>query len=92
MHFCFVNYVIIFYRLYDKVNDIESAAAAYTEFCLREDKGVKCFEDQSDFYSALQYLANYHLKKGELDEAYTYAYRCLEFEDVRYVNFFIQYF
>lgn len=65
------------------MSETESAAAAYTEFCLREeDKEVKCFEDQSDFYNALQYLANYHLKKGELDDAYTYAYRCLEFEEV----------
>lgn len=76
--------LVIFYcRLYDKVNDTESAAAAFTEFCLREeDKNVKCFEDQTEFYNALQYLANYHLKKGELDDAYTYAYRCLEFEEV----------
>lgn len=76
------------FRLYDKVNESESAAAAFTEFCLREeDKDVKCFEDQTEFYSALQYLANYHLKKGELDDAYTYAYRCLEFEEVSAIFF-----
>lgn len=75
--------IYLFFRLYDKVNDTESAAAAFTEFCQREDdKDVKCFDDQTEFYNALQYLANFHLKKGELDEAYSYAYRCLEWEEV----------
>lgn len=70
-----------FFRLYDKVNEIESAAAAFTEYCLREEDRDKVAE-QTEFYNALQYLANYHLKKGELDDAYTYAYKCMECEEV----------
>ncbi|KAJ8918259.1 hypothetical protein NQ315_014129 [Exocentrus adspersus] len=70
-------------KLYDKLNETENAAAAFTEFCLREeDKDVK-FEEQAEFYNALQYLANYHLKKGELDDAYTYAYKCMECEETK---------
>ncbi|VEN45701.1 unnamed protein product [Callosobruchus maculatus] len=71
-------------KLYDKCNEIENAAAAYTDFCLREeDRESKGFEDQTEFYGALQYLANYHLKKGELDDAYTYAYKCMECEETK---------
>ncbi|CAH1991215.1 unnamed protein product [Acanthoscelides obtectus] len=71
-------------KLYDKCNEIENAAAAYTDFCLREeDKDSKGFEDQTEFYGALQYLANYHLKKGELEDAYTYAYKCMECEETK---------
>lgn len=71
------------FRLYDKLAEIENAAAAFTEFCLREDgREQKTVEEQAEFYNALQYLANYHLKKGELDDAYTYAYKCLECEEV----------
>ncbi|KAJ8958555.1 hypothetical protein NQ314_006394 [Rhamnusium bicolor] len=71
-------------KLYDKLNETENAAAAFTEFCLREeDREIKCFEEQAEFYNALQYLANYHLKKGELDDAYTYAYKCMECEETK---------
>lgn len=78
------------FRLYDKLNETENAAAAFTEYCLREEddiqkdtvKGV----DSSEFYNALQYLANYHLKKDELDNAYTYAYKCMECEEVIFLS------
>ncbi|KAJ8956878.1 hypothetical protein NQ318_014295 [Aromia moschata] len=71
-------------KLYDKLGETENAAAAFTEFCLREeDRDIKCFEEQAEFYNALQYLANYHLKKGELDDAYTYAYKCMECEETK---------
>ncbi|CAG9853613.1 unnamed protein product [Phyllotreta striolata] len=71
-------------KLYDKLGETENAAAAFTEFCLREDdREMKCVEEQVEFYNALQYLANYHLKKGDLDDAYTYAYKCMECEETK---------
>ncbi|XP_023018410.2 cell division cycle protein 23 [Leptinotarsa decemlineata] len=71
-------------KLYDKLNETENAAAAFTEYCLREeDREVRCVEEQAEFYNALHYLSNYHLKKGELDDAYTYAYKCMECEETK---------
>ncbi|CAH1117785.1 unnamed protein product [Phaedon cochleariae] len=71
-------------KLYDKLSETENAAAAFTEFCLREDdREMRAVEEQAEFYNALQYLANYHLKKGELDDAYTYAYKCMEYEETK---------
>ncbi|XP_056633255.1 cell division cycle protein 23 homolog [Diorhabda sublineata] len=71
-------------KLYDKLHETENAAAAFTEFCLREeDREMRSIEEQAEFYNALQYLANYHLKKGELDDAYTYAYKCMECEETK---------
>lgn len=69
--------------MYDKLDEIENAAAVYIEYCLREeDRDDKIPEEQRDYYNALQYLANYYLKKGNLDDANTYAYKCMECEEV----------
>lgn len=76
-----------FHRLYDKLNETDNAAAAYTEYCLKEEEqrtGV--YDDQNEFFNAFQYLANYHLQKNQLEEAYTYAYKCLEHEEVIMFN------
>lgn len=71
------------YRLYDKINDMENAAAVFIEYCLlEEEKKEKIPEEQHEYYNALQYLANYYLRKGHLDDAYTYAYKCMECEEV----------
>lgn len=71
-------------KLYDKLHETENAAAAFTEYCLREDdRDMRSVEEQAEFYNALQYLADYHLKKGELDDAYTYAYKCMECEETK---------
>ncbi|KAL1512944.1 hypothetical protein ABEB36_002443 [Hypothenemus hampei] len=71
-------------KLYDKLNDVENATAVFTEYCLREDeKKEKIPEEQPEYYSALQYLANYYLRKGHLDDAYMYAYKCLECEQTK---------
>lgn len=71
------------FRLYDKIKEYDNAAAAFTQFCLKEDDNKTRFgEAQNELYSAFQYLANYHLKKGCLDEAYNYAYKCMEHEKV----------
>ncbi|XP_044267888.1 cell division cycle protein 23 homolog [Tribolium madens] len=73
-------------KLYDKLKEEDNAAAAFTEYCLREDENKARFnEDQTEFYSAFQYLANYHLKRGHLDEAKTYANKCLENEKAKEV-------
>lgn len=78
-----------FCRLYDKLNEPDNAASAFTDYCLRVDNlKEQGHEEQVEFYSAFQYLANYHLKKGELDDAYSYAYKCLEFEEVKYTSYF----
>lgn len=64
---------------------LDNAAAAYTEYCLKlDEQKASTYEDQMEYYSALQYLANYHLNKCEFDEAYTYANKCLENEQVFY--------
>lgn len=77
--------MITWYRLYDKLNDMENAAAVFIEYCLlEEDKKEKVPEEQHEYYNALQYLANYYLRKGHLDDAYTYAYKCMECEEVVY--------
>ncbi|ENN80893.1 hypothetical protein YQE_02682, partial [Dendroctonus ponderosae] len=69
-------------KLYDKLNDTENAAAVFIEYCVREeDKKEKVIDEQPEYYNALQYLANYYLRKGQLDDAYTYAYKCIECEE-----------
>lgn len=66
---------------------------AFTEYCLKEDELKSTnYEEQLDFYNAFQYLANYHLQKGNLDDAYTYAFKCLEHEEVLYFYLFLIYF
>lgn len=74
---------MIFFRLYDKLNEYDNSAAAYTDYCLlAENQKDRPPEEQSEFYNAFQYLANYHLKKGNLDIAHVYAFKCLESEEV----------
>lgn len=74
---------IFFFRLYDKIGETDNAASAFTEYCLKDDDFKdRPYEEQAEFFAALQYLANYHLKRGELDDAYIYAYKCLECDEV----------
>ncbi|KAK9737653.1 Anaphase promoting complex subunit 8 / Cdc23 [Popillia japonica] len=71
-------------NLYHKLKLFDNAAAAYTEYCLKlDEQKATTYEDQIEYYNAFQYLANYHLNKGELDEAYTYANKCLENEQTK---------
>lgn len=49
-----------------------------------EDKKEKVADEQPEYYNALQYLANYYLRKDQLDDACTYAYKCIECEEVQY--------
>lgn len=62
---------------------MDSAAAAYTEYCLKDTDQAGGYEDKVEAYTAFQYLADYHLKKGQLDEAHAYAYKCLEHEETK---------
>ncbi|KAF5306647.1 hypothetical protein FQA39_LY08836 [Lamprigera yunnana] len=71
-------------KLYDKLDEAESAAAAYMEYCLKEeDQRISGYEVETEIYNAYQYLANYHLKRGQLEEAYTHAYRCIEYNETK---------
>jgi anaphase-promoting complex subunit 8 len=38
--------------------------------------------DKSEMSQAYKYLANYFVKRNQVDEAYQYAQKCLEFEEV----------
>ena len=42
------------------------------------------FEDQCQAY---KYLANYHIKRGHLDEAYAAAQKCTEYNEVGTANY-----
>lgn len=71
--------------MYDKVNDPYNAAAAFTDYCLRMDEQQeKSHEEEVEFYNAFLYLANYHIKKGQYDDAYSYAFKCIEFDEVKH--------
>ncbi|KAB0798290.1 hypothetical protein PPYR_09283 [Photinus pyralis] len=71
-------------KLYDKLNEVDNAAAAYTEFCFKEeDQRAGGYDGENEFYNAFQYLANYHLKRGQLEDAYAYAYKCIEHDETK---------
>lgn len=66
------------------MKDADNAAAAFTDYCLRMgEQPEKTHEEETEFYNAFLYLANYHIKKGQYDDAYSYAFKCLEFDEVR---------
>lgn len=71
-------------KLYDKLDLTDNAAAAFTEYCSREDNFKSgSYEDQAECFAAFLYLANYHLKEGDLDSAYCYAFKCMENEETK---------
>ncbi|XP_077296926.1 uncharacterized protein LOC143918754 [Arctopsyche grandis] len=65
-------------KLYDKLSMQDSAAAAYSAACLDGDT-----DTDKGLQDAHRYLANYHLKKGHLDHAAHYAFKCLDHEDTK---------
>ncbi|CAH1791415.1 unnamed protein product [Owenia fusiformis] len=68
-------------KLYEILNEKDSAAAAYTEYINEtERQGMFNFDEQPQAY---RYLANYHLKNGQLDDAHTAAQKCTEFNATR---------
>lgn len=71
----------MFYRLYERVSDLEQAANAYTEY-VNENDDVPTPDNKQELCLAYKYLANFHLKRNQIDLAYQYAEKCLNFEEV----------
>ncbi|XP_077275865.1 cell division cycle protein 23 isoform X2 [Temnothorax americanus] len=65
--------------LYEKLGEHDHAAAAYTDFVMDESRSV----DRTELSHAYKYLAQYHLKKEQLDQAYHYAQKCLQFDETK---------
>jgi anaphase-promoting complex subunit 8 len=64
--------------LYDKLSEFNHAAAAFTEYVSENESRA----DKSEISQAYKYLANYYVKRNQVDESYQYAQKCLEFEEV----------
>eukprot|EP00088_Acartia_fossae_P022234 TRINITY_DN2348_c0_g1_i15.p1 TRINITY_DN2348_c0_g1~~TRINITY_DN2348_c0_g1_i15.p1 ORF type:complete len:612 (-),score=157.17 TRINITY_DN2348_c0_g1_i15:648-2453(-) len=64
-------------KLYEKTNEVDQAAEAYTQYILESQE-----MDRDDLGNAFKFLANYHLKRNMLDEAYEYAMKCTQLADV----------
>lgn len=73
---------IVFCRLYDKLDEFNHAAAAFTEYVTENEPR----SDKSEMSQAYKYLANYYVKRNKVDDAYQYAQKCLEFEEVGVVQ------
>lgn len=69
--------------MYDKLQESENASAAYIEYVT--DNESSQVGDKSEVSQAYKYLANYYIKRNQVDEAYKYAHKCLDFEEVRWV-------
>nr|CAD7608857.1 unnamed protein product [Timema genevievae] len=68
-------------KLYDKIGEASNAKKAYEKYveeCLKNPNA-----DKSELSQAYKYLANAYLKIEELDDAYQYAQKCLEYEEVK---------
>jgi anaphase-promoting complex subunit 8 len=67
-------------KLYEQINDVEQAAAAYSQYIQEtERQGIPERDEQG---SAFKFLADYYLKRDLLDEAYEFAMKCLQLADV----------
>lgn len=53
---------------------------AYTEYA--KENSFLTAENKSDISQAYKYLANYHLKRNQLEPAYQHAQKCLNYEEV----------
>lgn len=69
------------FRLFDKLNENEYAVAAYMGYVKESENRV--IGDKSELYQAYKYLANHYLKVDQLEDAYQFAQKCLECEEVR---------
>ncbi|XP_021917579.1 cell division cycle protein 23 homolog isoform X2 [Zootermopsis nevadensis] len=64
-------------KLYDKLNETSFAAASFLEYVSEnESRG-----DKSELSQSYKYLANFFLKRNQLDKAYQYAQKCLEYDE-----------
>ncbi|KAF6201127.1 hypothetical protein GE061_005574 [Apolygus lucorum] len=68
-------------KLFDRLLDVEQAATAFTEYVNENDSAEA--ENKSELSQAYKYLANFHLNKNELDLAYNYAQKSLNFEETK---------
>ncbi|KAL1124396.1 hypothetical protein AAG570_001025 [Ranatra chinensis] len=69
-------------KLFDRLSDSDQATSAYMEY-VSENDGPMLIDHKSELSHAYKYLANIHLKKNQLDLAYNFAQKCLNYEDVR---------
>lgn len=68
-------------KLYDRLEEEERAVAAYTEYVrVAEAQGITDRDEQCQAY---RYLAEHFLKYKKLDEAYTNAQKCTEYNETR---------
>ncbi|GLG95826.1 Cell division cycle protein 23-like protein [Gryllus bimaculatus] len=68
-------------KLYDKLNQTEHAAEAFNEYV--RDCESRQVGDKSELSQAFKHLANYYIKRNQVDEAYQYAQKCLEYEETK---------
>lgn len=68
-------------KLYDKLNQSEHSADAFNEYV--RDCESRQVGDKSELSQAFKYLANYYLKRNQVDDAYQYAQKCLEYEETK---------
>lgn len=68
-------------KLYDKLQESENASAAYIEYVT--DNECSQAGDKSEVSQAYKYLANHYIKRNQVDEAYKYAHKCLDYEETR---------
>ncbi|ESN90559.1 hypothetical protein HELRODRAFT_96551 [Helobdella robusta] len=66
-------------RLYERLNEHMQAAGAYTTY-INETKEQLLSDGHGQAY---KFLANYHLKRENLEEAFDAAQKCIEFVDVK---------
>lgn len=66
-------------NLYEKLEDIESAVPIYIEYC----KDERVIPDKASLCRAYLTLGTYYERIGQFDEAAHYAYKCLEYDDVK---------
>jgi len=68
-------------KMYEQVGDVDQAASAYHQYIVdTEDQGIADRDQQSRAY---KFLAQYYVKQGIWDHAYTYAQKCTEFINTR---------
>ena len=68
-------------NLFETLNESEQAALAYTEYVNeKERQGLFHLKEQSHAY---QYLANFHIARSNLDDAYIAAQKCIEITETR---------
>lgn len=66
-------------NLFEKLNDVDSAIPIYIEFC----KDERLVPDKASLCRAYITLGNYYMRLGQYDEASHYAYKCLEYNDLK---------